>query len=155
MIPLYIFDLDGTLALCDQRLHHLEDKSEQAYQNFYEACPTDTPNLSVINTLQILLRDYADVRIWTGRSETVRTQTIEWLGDNTGYRNRWGNPASNLVMRPEHNKVPDYLLKEKWLAELKPKDRARLVAVFEDRTRVVDMYRKNGVTCYQVADGEF
>ena len=39
--------------------------------------------------------------------------------------------------------------------EMRPEDRARLVAVFEDRKRVVDMWRENGVTCYQVAPGDF
>ena len=27
--------------------------------------------------------------------------------------------------------------------------------VFEDRRRVVEMYRSQGITCFQVADGDF
>ena len=27
--------------------------------------------------------------------------------------------------------------------------------VFDDRNQVVDMWRKNGLTCFQVADGDF
>jgi len=34
-------------------------------------------------------------------------------------------------------------------------DKSRLVAVFDDRDRVVKMWRDVGVTCFQVADGEF
>jgi hypothetical protein len=32
---------------------------------------------------------------------------------------------------------------------------ARLVAVFEDRDRMVKMWRAAGVPCFQVAEGEF
>ena len=28
-------------------------------------------------------------------------------------------------------------------------------AVFDDRQQVVDMWRQNGLTCFQVADGDF
>ena len=28
-------------------------------------------------------------------------------------------------------------------------------AVFDDRQQVVDMWRANGLTCFQVADGDF
>jgi hypothetical protein len=34
-------------------------------------------------------------------------------------------------------------------------DRQRLVAAFDDRDRVVQMWRAAGVTCFQVAPGEF
>ena len=39
-------------------------------------------------------------------------------------------------------------------------DKARIgkeniVGVFDDRQKVVDMWRKNGLTCFQVADGNF
>lgn len=34
-------------------------------------------------------------------------------------------------------------------------DRDRLVAVFDDRARVVRMWRKAGITCFQVAPGDF
>ncbi|WP_435575134.1 hypothetical protein [Burkholderia plantarii] len=34
-------------------------------------------------------------------------------------------------------------------------DRRRIVAVFDDRDSVVAMWRDAGVTCFQVAPGEF
>ena len=38
---------------------------------------------------------------------------------------------------------------------MSPEDRARLVMVFDDRDRVVNMWRRNGVVCAQVAPGDF
>ena len=58
-------------------------------------------------------------------------------------------------MRPANDFTEDHLLKESWLHNMLLEDRERLVAVFDDRKRVVDMWRANGVTCFQVAPGEF
>ena len=34
-------------------------------------------------------------------------------------------------------------------------DRERLVSVFDDRQQVVDMWRRNNITCFQCAKGDF
>ena len=43
-------------------------------------------------------------------------------------------------------------LKQDWLNVIK-KDTVAMV--FDDRNQVVDMWRKNGLTTFQVADGDF
>ncbi|WGN90708.1 PseT-like polynucleotide kinase phosphatase [Burkholderia phage vB_BglM_WTB] len=58
-------------------------------------------------------------------------------------------------MRPHGDTTPDDQLKRKWLHSLSPVDRARLIAVFDDRQKVVDMWRSEGVPCFQVAPGDF
>jgi hypothetical protein len=63
--------------------------------------------------------------------------------------------AGILRMRNAGDNTPDDVLKEQWLHAMPIKDRARLVAVFDDRQRVVDMWRANGVPCFQVAKGDF
>ena len=43
--PLYIFDLDGTLALIDHRRHFLDDQADpKRWQKFFAACVDDQPN---------------------------------------------------------------------------------------------------------------
>ena len=45
MKPLYIFDLDGTLALTEHRQHILDNKDDpQRWRRFYAACDRDEPN---------------------------------------------------------------------------------------------------------------
>ena len=57
MRPLYIFDLDGTLALTEHRQHILDNKDDQQrWQKFFAACVDDHPNLPVIQTLKTLRR---------------------------------------------------------------------------------------------------
>lgn len=58
-------------------------------------------------------------------------------------------------MRQAGDYTADDVLKKQWLDAMLIDDRRRLVAVFDDRDRVVQMWRNAGVTCFQVASGEF
>ena len=154
MTPLYIFDLDGTLALIEHRQHILECTDRDKWRRFYAACDLDTANLPVISTLELLRKTGAEVWIFTGRSGEVRDKTVAWLAAHTSLTNQeLDGPALN--MRTESNYTPDDVLKKQWLDSMLEVDRQRLVAVFEDRDRVVAMWRAAGVPCFQVAPGEF
>ena len=56
-------------------------------------------------------------------------------------------------MRPQnHLYMKDSDLKQMWLDTIGVDT---VDMVFDDRNQVVDMWRKNGLTCFQVADGNF
>lgn len=151
--PLYIFDLDGTLADIQHRRHFVErPRGQQDWTSFHCYCVNDTPVEAVIRTMESL-RHFADVWIFSGRSDEVREQTVQWLMKHTSFMS-WELETA-LVMRQEGDYTPDDQLKLKWLNELLGEDRKRLVAVFEDRDRMVKMWRANGVPCFQVAPGDF
>lgn len=161
MKPLYIFDLDGTLALIDHRRHFVEGESKD-WRSFYAACVDDEPNLPVIRTMQALRSGGAETWIWSGRSAEVRSQTVKWLckhgcfGWPTNTLPAWpfGAPE-RFRMRAEGDFTPDDVLKRQWLSEIEPPECHRLVGVFDDRDKVVRMWREAGVPCFQVAPGEF
>lgn len=150
--PLYIFDLDGTLADASHRQHHLTCSPDADWEAFFAACDADTPILPVIETMQTLSL-MAEVWIWTGRSDQVADLTLAWLNQHTTFR----RPQLERIvrMRPGGDYRPDHVLKAEWLQGLPPADRRRLVAVFEDRASVVQMWRAAGVPCFQVAPGDF
>jgi len=84
MTPLYIFDLDGTLALVDHRRQILSDKSDsRRWEKFYAACVDDQPNKPVIDTLLELRRAAssimrpipARVSCWAVWSSTIHWAT--------------------------------------------------------------------------------
>lgn len=163
MTPIYIFDLDGTLALTGHRQSILDQKDDpERWRKFFAACIDDQPNLPVIRTLQSLRRSGAECWIWSGRSDEVRTQTVDWLqrhgcfGFPTNVLWAWpfGAPE-RFKMRSAGDFTPDEKLKFGWLADLDPPERSRLTAVFDDRDKVVQMWRENGVPCFQVAKGDF
>lgn len=149
--PIYIFDLDGTLANIEHRVHILQDKTNRnRWDEFYRACVNDVPVDPVVATMAYLQAS-ADIWIVTGRSADVRDLTLRWLADCTTFR----PDTDKLVMRASKDHRPDDVLKETWLQEQTRLTRHRIVGVFEDRARVVEMWRRNGLVCFQVAPGDF
>lgn len=158
MKPLYIFDLDGTIANCDHRQHYLLNADDpQRWRKFYAACGNDLPNHAVIGTLEALRFAGADIWIFSGRSDEVRSQTEAWLAEHTSFMSWDLSPEgrANLTMREANDYTPDHELKALWLDCMLVEDRNRLIAVFDDRASVVSMWRSKGVACFQVAPGEF
>lgn len=170
--PLYIFDLDGTLALIDHRrplverpacphcgwhkdCDHSRDGTRPTFKPdwdaFHAACVDDRVNKPIAKILMTLLKSNIDVLIFSGRSEAVREQTEKWLDDrvNVVY------DEDCLIMRPVGDFTPDDILKRQWYENMLDEDKERLVAVFDDRDRVVKMWRDLGITCLQVAPGDF
>ena len=123
------------------------------WDKFFAECINDQPNRPVINTMLRLVKAGCEVWIWSGRMSTVRPRTIDWLAFYTDTSRQVINLILN--MRPAGDYRPDEVLKKQWLDEMTEDDRSRLVAVFDDRQKVVDMWRKEGVACFQVAPGDF
>jgi len=136
----YVFDLDGTLADCTHRLHHLERKDWRA---FFAACGDDAPIPHVISLFQTLNTGENRVEVWSGRSDEVRQETMEWL-------NRHGVFPDALVMRTAGDRRPDDEVKREFLRAGGAPD-----LIFDDRARVVAMWRAEGIPCFQVAEGAF
>jgi len=140
-----LFDLDGTLVNIDHRMHLYH---QQDWDNFNKLCVDDSPigtTISICNTISAGRR----VEVWTARNEVARELTEQQL-DNLGIC------YHQLQMRPTGDTRPDCELKRSWYLERKRVDpNFAIVAVFEDRQTVVDMWRSLGITCYQVAPGDF
>ena len=154
MKPIYIFDLDGTLALIEHRRWIIGDSSKDnsKWRRFYSECDKDTPNEPVIKVMESLRR-FADILIFSGRSSEVRGKTVDWLTKHTTFMA--DDLDVSLIMRDEGDYTADYILKKKWLDGMLMDDRKRVLAVFDDRDSVVAMWRNCGLTCFQVASGNF
>lgn len=144
---LAIFDLDGTLADIEHRLHHIARRPKR-WDRFFRACVDDRPNLPIIELAQTLNRAGWEIWIWSGRSDAVRVETETWLARHLGIE-------APLRMRRDGDHQPDVSLKESWLLALSAGDRARLRFIVDDRASVVAMWRRHGITCLQCAPGEF
>ena len=148
-----IFDLDGTLALIDdRRVLATKDNGKMDWDVFFDPknISLDLPNRPVIEMAQMLKRQGFRIVIFSGRSKGTKEVTKEWL-------NNFDIPFDVIKMRPtskEFMYMPDDKLKQMWLDKLFPK-KDDILCVFDDRQKVVDMWRENGITCLQVADGNF
>lgn len=156
MRPLYIFDLDGTLADIEHRLHFIQQEKKD-WRSFFSECVNDKPIQSVLQTLHTLRKGRAEIWVWSGRSDEVREQTKQWLYKHGVFHAYW-NPMQApeaLMMRKSGDHRDDVVVKGEWLSQIEPPEWKRLTAVFEDRARVVKMWRDAGVPCFQVAPGDF
>ena len=144
-----IFDLDGTLALIDDR-RDLATKPNGKFDwdVFFnpDNISLDLPNQPVIDMANLLHKQGFRIFILSGRSDVTHQATVNWLNDNGVW---W----DHLVMRPQNQLyLPDNDLKQGWLDSI---GKDNVAMVFDDRNQVVDMWRQNGLTCFQVADGDF
>lgn len=160
---LYIFDLDGTLADCSHRNHLVHGDGKPDWDAYFAACLDDKP-INHMRQLYTTLSRTAHVMIWTGRNGSVSTQTLDWLRKHNFPLSRGlydvSHPSDSwwqslVTMRAPHCRMPDDQLKLLWLQRLR-KMYTGPIMVFEDRKRVVDMWRSQpGVFCCQVAEGDF
>ena len=154
MDKIVIFDLDGTLALIDKRRAiSTKDDGKMDWDKFFDPknIDLDLPNTPVIKMAQVLDSQGFDIVVFSGRSIRTKVATKAWLKQHNVPVKSW-----NLHMRSTHKDVhfmKDSDLKQLWLDALVDKD--DIFAVFDDRQQVVDMWRSNGLTCFQVADGDF
>ena len=148
----YIFDLDGTLALCGHRQHLVQGKSKD-WDEFFRRCVDDEPNLPVISLYKRLRAGVKDANrfgdqrhffIFSGRSDAVRPATEQWLADA-------GIEYDLLLMRKDGDFTPDEELKRSWMQPY----RNQIEMVFDDRDKVVAMWREECIPCCQVARGDF
>jgi hypothetical protein len=146
-----IFDLDGTIALIDHRRHFVEGEKKD-WDAFYQACDGDRFNWPVVRLLKRLYGHHPPIErieIWSGRCESVRAKTLSWL-------ERDELPYDRLRMRPKGDFTPDDELKRRWLDEHNAeRGWDKVSIVFDDRDKVVAMWRSQGICCCQVAPGDF
>ncbi len=145
-----IFDLDGTLALIDKRRDLATKNGKMDWDVFFDRdnIKLDVPNTPVITMAQTLHSQGFKIVIFSGRSKATYRTTRQWLIQNDV-------PFDMLQMRPtdkHHHFMKDSDLKQMWLDDIGVDN---VAMVFDDRNQVVDMWRKNGLTTFQVADGNF
>lgn len=175
-----VFDLDGTLANCEHRRRFVDpekcgDSLRKIIQNdgtykykhyngnpwqpdwkaFHKACDKDEPIVPVIALTQNMIETGETVSIWSGRCESVKDKTEQWLEEN-GVCYDW------LKMRPIGDYTPDDHLKERWLNE-RCADHVEkqglgiehdITCVFEDRPKVIRMWRRRGIFVFNCAQND-
>jgi FMN phosphatase YigB (HAD superfamily) len=144
-----IFDLDGTLAdIEDRRKLSTKENGKMDWDKFFdpENISLDKPNIPVIRTAQALAEAGYMIAIFSGRSKGTENTTKSWL-------NKHKVPWHILKMRPIKNFTPDEQLKLQWLNDMDWKEDVEMV--FDDRDKVVNMWREIDLTCMQVAPGNF
>ena len=115
------------------------------WDEFFARCGEDLPHIPVIRTYQALYASGSELEmiLLTGRRGSVRPQTEAWLKQHgiEGY--------THLLMRSDGDRRPDTVVKPELLAAVD----AVPDLVFEDKRAMVEYWRGQGVTCFEVAPG--
>lgn len=130
-----IFDIDGTLA-------HRVNRSPYDWERVGE----DTLDQAVAEILRMYDKANYRIIIFTGRDGICEKETKDWLKQH-------GITWDHFDIRPAGNNERDSIIKRRMYEKIK--DRYDVIAVFDDRNQVVEMWRYLGLKCFQVAEGDF
>lgn len=137
-----LFDIDGTLAVrneSDPNVRHFAD---------WDRVGEDLPNAAVIELAQLVAESGRyKLIVMSGRDEVCRRQTEMWLDAQ-------GVAFDELHMRARKDNRPDTVVKKE-LFEAHIAGRHEVAFVVDDRDGVVRQWREMGLTCLQVAEGNF
>jgi hypothetical protein len=130
-----ICDIDGTIAdMGDRGPFHWHLVGE------------DKPIAIIIDLLRILAAHY-EIILVSGRSDESMMLTRAWLAEHE-------IPYHALLMRKEGDYRKDTVVKQElYQNQIEPFYDVQFV--LEDRSAVVEMWRSLGLTCLQVAPGDF
>lgn len=145
-----IVDIDGTIADLSHRLH-LIGTGKPDWEAFYSLAEEDHPMLDNIKMITDFV--YAgtsgrmDILFVTGRPERIRDTTSRWIARHAT------SLQGKLFMRADYDHRPDDEVK-KDIHDVLLKPRHDIVRVYDDRPRVVRMWKSLGYDVVDVGDGK-
>jgi hypothetical protein len=146
---LIVFDIDGTLANIEHRLDYVRSKPKN-WAAFDAGIPNDKANLPVVRVFHALYNEGHTLIFASGRNERSREATVTWLSKY----DLWSPGRSKLYMRKADDFRSDDIVKQEILDEIIADYGRKPDMVFDDRPRVVRMWRDNGIFVFNVYQGE-
>lgn len=140
-----ICDIDGTIADCTHRQHHVQGENKR-WDKFFEGMEED----SLRESTKKLLDDYHEkgrpIIFVSARPEKYRLHTQRWLA-----KHGLGTIYWTLIMRPDNDSREDSLIKgEIYSRYFKGKG---IETVIDDRPRVIRMWPSLGIPVIDVGKG--
>lgn len=140
-----IFDLDGCLVDTSSVVHFVDkthkDFTKKDLDAFHRGSMNCPPNQFIADGWAKVKRDNAKCIVLTGRPEKWRQETAWWLMRN-------GFTPDQHIHRKDGDKRPAYVMKEEVLKELQ--EHYEIVYAYDDDPRVIAMYKRSEIPCYQV-----
>ena len=148
---LIVFDIDGTLANIEHRLDYVRSKPKN-WKAFDAGIPNDKVNFPVAEMFWALAGSVEifqrNIVLASGRNERSRQATEDWLRKNSF------SSYDKLYMRKADDFRNDSIVKREMLDEIIADYGKKPDMVFDDRPRVVKMWRDAGIFVFDVYQGE-
>ena len=143
----FVFDLDGTICDVRHRRQYVATKPRN-WDAWNAGLVNDTPNIAVQKVFQALRHgsDYnTDLIIVSGRSDDYKEQTVEWLCEHEIF-------YDEIYMRKYKDHRDDAVVKGEIADEIEKTH--KILGVFDDRQRVVNMWIERGIWVFDVGQGK-
>lgn len=142
-LPKYILvDVDGTLADCTHREHYVTSEGKKDWQSFFNLTPFDPLRNEVVELIENKYPGIPRIVV-TAREECWRPHTEKWIREK-------GFEFENILMRKTGDKRADAIVKQEILDTYC--DANNVVAVIDDRPRVIEMWKANGLHVENVGE---
>jgi len=138
-----IVDIDGTIA-------HRIDRGPFEWNRVKE----DLPKREILDIVKMFHDNGYSIIFLSGRDEVCYDLTLEWIKDHfyETYKIDYNN--IQLYMRPKDDVRKDSIVKKELFME-HVYNKYYITHVLDDRNSVVFLWRSMGLTCLQVAQGNF
>lgn len=140
-------DIDGTVADNSARRVFIERKPKN-WKAYNAGMEHDKPITPICELLRTLYLQNCTIIFVTGREEIFREVTEKWL------RAHRLDFYQSLIMREEKDYRDDAVVKSEFLEYIRALHGEPSI-VLDDRKKVVDMWRAQGIKCLQVEEGNF
>lgn len=135
-----IVDLDGTIST----------KGDRGWYDYLKVSG-DSPIGPIIRLVRMLHSNGINIVFCTGREDICRKQSIDWIRKHVFMSD---SVPVEIYMRESGDRRPDHVVKLEILKnQILP--RHEIWFVLDDRSSVVKMWREAGLTCLQVAEGDY
>lgn len=131
-----IVDIDGTVA---------QRTGRSPYD--YSLVSTDIPKPEVVEVVRSLWMAGHKIIFVSGRKAVCKEDTYNWLI-------KYCPPFISMYMRKDKDNRPDTEIKKE-IYEEHIKGKYQIICAIDDRQRIVDMWREEGLVCMQVDVGDF
>lgn len=139
-----ICDLDGTLALFgDKNPYERDFINDTLNENVADILRVYNNNSLYTKTIPLQIK----IILVSGRDGKYQDETEKWLFKNN-------IPYNKLFMRLGGDRRKDVIVKKE-IYDNHIKNKYNVLFVLDDRNQVVNMWREQGLTCLQVAEGNF
>lgn len=142
----WIVDIDGTVANTEHRIHYITN-GHKNWDAWHAHAHKDEPIEQMVDLLDMAVTFGIKIVLCTARDEKRREDTVKWFKEHE-------IPYDVLYMRKIGDRRDDDIVKFELLERIY-EDGYEPTLVFDDRDRVVKMWRAAGLRCFQVAPGDF
>lgn len=138
--PIFIVDIDGTLADTAHRLHRIRPAPgvKKNWPAFFEEAKNDKPVAHVVSLVNTMFTNGHYICLLTGRPDNHRLDTIEWMKTH-------GIQFDELLMRPYKDNRLDSIVKAELFRDNLSVVKSQILCAFEDRLHVAEMWRELGI----------